>query len=81
MDLKNTVNIILKSLVSKEDQIQINENHNSSSFVFEVRVAQEDMGKLIGKKGRTIEALRTILEALSLKQNKRCIFLLLEDKQ
>ena len=62
---------IIKSLVEKPDEVQITENHGEYSMIIELRVSQDDMGKVIGKQGRIARAIRTILKAASVKENKK----------
>ena len=62
---------IVKSLVEKPDEVQITENHGEYSMIIELRVSQDDMGKVIGKQGRIARAIRTILKAASVKENKK----------
>lgn len=79
MELQHIVETLVKKLVSEPEQVEIKENQGEKTIVFEVRVAKQDMGKVIGRKGKTIEALRTIIGAFGVKQNKRCIFQLIEE--
>ena len=79
MELQKIVEALVKRLVSLPDQVEVKENQEEKTIVFEVRVDKKDMGKVIGKKGKTIEALRTIIGAFGVKQNKRCIFQLIEE--
>ena len=79
MELQQSVETLVKKLVSEPDQVEIKENQGEKTIVFEARVAKQDMGKVIGRKGKTIEALRTIIGAFGVKQNKRCIFQLIEE--
>ena len=58
-------------MVEKPDEVQITENHGEYSMIIELRVSQDDMGKVIGKQGRIARAIRTILKAASVKENKK----------
>ena len=71
---------LIKRLVSSPDQVEVAENQGERTIVFEVCVAKDDMGRVIGKKGKTIEALRTIVSAFGVKNKKRCILQLIEDE-
>lgn len=62
---------IVKSLVDKPEDVVITENHGEYSVIIELRVAKEDMGKVIGKQGRIAKAIRTVLKAASVKENKK----------
>ncbi|MBV1758318.1 MAG: KH domain-containing protein [Dethiosulfatibacter sp.] len=64
---------IAKSLVDNPDAVSINEVEGSQSLVIELKVAPEDMGKIIGKQGRIAKALRTLVKAAATKDNKRVI--------
>ena len=81
MELQKIVETLIKRLVSEPDQVKIKESQGEHTLVFEASVAKQDMGKVIGRKGKTIEALRTIVGACGVKQNKRCIFQLIEEEQ
>ena len=64
---------IAQALVDHPDQVQVNELENSSSIVIELRVAPEDMGKVIGKQGRIAKAIRTVVKAAATKESKKVI--------
>jgi len=81
MELEEIVTNLVKSLVSEADQVEVKASQGDKMLVFEVRVAKQDMGKVIGRKGKTIEALRTIIGACGVKHNKRCMFQLIEDEE
>ena len=81
MELKTIVEMLIKRLVSEPDQVEVKENQGETTLILEARVAKQDMGKMIGRKGKTIEALRTILGACATKQSQRCIFQLIEDEE
>jgi len=69
---------IAESLVDHVDQVKLNELHSDQAYIFELQVAKEDVGKVIGRGGKTAMAIRTILEAASGKQKKRVILEILE---
>ena len=79
MELKQVVENLIKRLVSEPDQVEVQENQGERTLVFEIRVAKDDMGRVIGKRGKTIEALRTIISAFGVKIKKRCILQLIEE--
>lgn len=64
---------IVQALVDNPEQVSVNEIEASQTTVLELRVAKEDMGKVIGKHGRTAHAIRTLLNAASGKSRKRYI--------
>jgi len=76
--LKELIKYILQALVDHPEQIKISEIEGKQSAVLEVKVAKEDIGKIIGKKGRTVQAIRTILSAASGKKKKRTIMEIVE---
>ncbi|MGN1301957.1 MAG: KH domain-containing protein [Clostridia bacterium] len=69
--MKETLTTIIKSLVTDESAISINEVEGEQSVIYEVKVAEKDMGKVIGKEGRIAKAIRTIMKALAAKENKK----------
>ena len=76
--LKELVDYIAKSLVDRPDEVQVTEVGGEQTIVYELRVAKEDLGKVIGKQGRTARAMRTILGAASTKLKKRSVLEILE---
>mgnify|MGYP003623970568 FL=1 len=71
--LKELVEYIAKSLVDKPEEVQVTEVGGEQTIVYELRVAKDDLGKVIGKQGRTARAIRTILGAASTKLKKRSV--------
>ncbi len=67
------VEYIAKALVDFPDQVSVNEIEGSQSIIIELKVAQEDMGKVIGKQGRIAKAIRTVVKAAAIKENKRVV--------
>ena len=76
--LKDLVEYIVKSLVDLPDQVRISEIEGEQTTVIEVNVAKEDLGKVIGKQGRTARAIRTILNATATKLGKRSVLEIIE---
>ena len=76
--LKDMIILIAKMLVDQPDQVHVNEIKGDQTSVFELKVAKSDLGKVIGKDGRTARALRTILTASSTKIRKRALLEILE---
>ena len=62
-----------KSLVDNPDAVIVNEVNGEQSIILKLTVAPEDMGKIIGKQGRIAKAIRTVIKAVAVKQNKRVI--------
>ena len=79
MEMHQVIENLVKRLVTHPDQVKVIENQGEQTCVFELKVAKEDMGRVIGKKGRIIEALRTIVFAFGVKRKKRCIIQLIEE--
>jgi len=69
--MKEFLTQIVKSLVDNPEEVQINQIEGSQTTVLELRVAKEDMGKIIGKQGRMANAIRNLLNAASGKTRKR----------
>lgn len=67
------VEYIAKSLVDNPDDVVVSEVEGSQSIIIELKVAPEDMGKVIGKQGRIAKAIRTVVKAAAIKDNKRVI--------
>ena len=67
------VEYIAKSLVDNPDEVSVNEIEGSQSIIIELKVAPDDMGKIIGKQGRIAKAIRTVVKAAAIKENKRVV--------
>jgi predicted RNA-binding protein YlqC (UPF0109 family) len=78
VNLKELVRYMAEALVDYPERVQVNEVEGSSTSVIELRVAKEDLGKVIGKQGRTARAMRTILSAASTKIRKRAVLEIIE---
>ena len=69
--MKETLEVIIKSLVDNKEAVTITEKNEASNLVLEVKVANEDMGKVIGKQGKIAHAIRTVMKAVSAKEHKK----------
>ncbi len=69
--MQGLVEFIAKSLVDDPSQVHVSEIEGESSVILELRVGPEDMGRIIGKGGRTVNAMRTLIRVLAAKQGKR----------
>ena len=69
--MKELVEVIAKSLVDYPDEVQVTETENDKAVVLELKVAQSDMGKVIGKQGRIAKAIRTVVRAAGSKGDKK----------
>ena len=76
--LKELVECMAKALVDSPDQVRVSEIEGQNSSVIELHVAKDDLGKVIGKQGRTARAMRTILSAASTKIRKRSVLEIIE---
>lgn len=71
--MKELVEVIAKSLVDYPDEVQVTETENDKAVVLELKVAQSDMGKVIGKQGRIAKAIRTVVKAAASKEDRKVI--------
>lgn len=69
--MKEILETIINTLVSKKEAVSINQIDGEQSIIFEVKVAEEDMGKIIGRQGSIAKSIRTIMKAVASKENKR----------
>ena len=69
--MKEVLHTIIENLVDDKASISINEIEGEKSVVFEVKVAESDMGKIIGKQGKIAQSIRSIMKAVSAKEHKR----------
>ena len=76
--MKELIKYIVQAMVDHPEQIEVSEVEGKHSTVLEVKVAKEDIGKIIGKQGRNAQAIRTILNAASAKTKKRTIMEIIE---
>jgi hypothetical protein len=78
--VKELIELIAKSLVDKPDNVQVSQLDGEQSSIIELKVAPEDVGKIIGKQGRNVQAIRVILSAAGMKLKKRFILELIEKR-
>ena len=71
--MKELVEVIAKALVDHPEEVVVTESENEKSIVLELRVAQPDMGKVIGKQGRIAKAIRSFVKAAAAKSDKKVI--------
>jgi uncharacterized protein len=76
--MKDLIKYIAQALVDKPDEVVVSEVEGNQTSVLELKVAKEDLGKVIGKQGRTARAMRTILSAASAKVKKRTVLEIIE---
>jgi hypothetical protein len=78
MEMKELIRYIAKALVDNPEAVEVSEVEGEQTSVIELKVAKEDLGKVIGKQGRTARAMRTILSAASTKIRKRSVLEIIE---
>lgn len=71
--MKELVEVIAKALVDFPEEVHVTETENEKSIVLELRVAQSDMGKVIGKQGRIAKAIRSVVKAAASKEEKKVV--------
>jgi len=77
--MKELIEYIVKSIVDNPEEVDVTQIDGESTIVFELRVKQEDVGKVIGKKGRTINAIRTLVNASAAKSGMRAMLEIVEE--
>ncbi len=76
--MKEFIEFVAKHLVDKPEEVEVTEELKESKVVFKLKVGESDIGKVIGKKGKTAQALRTLLSAIGAKEGKRAILEILD---
>jgi predicted RNA-binding protein YlqC (UPF0109 family) len=77
-ELKALVQFLAQQLVDRPDEVEVDELEENGAAVFELTVAEDDLGKVIGKQGRTARALRTVLSAAAARSRVRAVLEILE---
>jgi predicted RNA-binding protein YlqC (UPF0109 family) len=77
--MKELVSFLAKQLVNQPDAVEVKETQGETASVLELRVAKEDLGRVIGKQGRTAKAMRTILNAAASRTNRKVVLEILEE--
>lgn len=78
--MKELIEIIAKSLVDNPTEVHVNEIEGEQSIILELKVAPADMGKVIGKQGRIAKAIRTVLKAAAMKEDKKVVVEIIDVK-
>ena len=78
--MKDLVEVIAKSLVDNPSEVQVNEIQGEQDLILELRVAPEDMGKVIGKQGRIAKAIRTVVKAAALNKEQKIVVEIIDVK-
>jgi predicted RNA-binding protein YlqC (UPF0109 family) len=76
--MRETIEMIVKAIVDDADAVEVREVERKDGLLIEVSVAEGDMGKLIGRQGRTVRALRSLVHAAGMKQKRRYILEIVE---
>ncbi len=71
--MKEILETLIKSLVEKQDEVTITEKTEEKQTVYEVKVAESDMGKVIGKQGRVAKSIRTVMKSIAGKEHKKIV--------
>ena len=78
--MKELVQLLARSLVNHPDAVEVKEIQGDMASVLELKVAKEDLGRIIGKQGRTAKSIRTILNAAASRANRRVVLEIIEEK-
>jgi predicted RNA-binding protein YlqC (UPF0109 family) len=78
--MKALVQFLAQQLVNNPDAVEVKETQGDTASVLELRVAKEDLGRVIGKQGRTAKSIRTILNAVASRTNRKVVLEIIEDK-
>jgi predicted RNA-binding protein YlqC (UPF0109 family) len=78
--MRELVQYLARSLVNNPDAVEVKENEGDAAAVFELKVAKEDLGRIIGKQGRTAKSIRAILNAAASRTNRKVVLEIVEEK-
>lgn len=78
--MKELVQLLARSLVNHPEAVEVNEVHGDTASVLELKVAKDDLGRIIGKQGRTAKSIRTILNAAASRTNRKVVLEIIEEK-
>ncbi|MBI3301997.1 MAG: KH domain-containing protein [Deltaproteobacteria bacterium] len=78
--MKDLVLYLAKSLVNHPDEVEVKEIQGETAAILELRVAKEDLGRIIGKQGRTAKSIRTLLNAAASRTNRKVVLEIIEEK-
>jgi predicted RNA-binding protein YlqC (UPF0109 family) len=78
--MKDLVQYLAKSLVNNPDAVEVKETEGENASVFELKVAKEDLGRIIGKQGRTAKSIRTLLNAAASRTNRKVVLEIVEEQ-
>ena len=78
--MKELVQYLAKALVNNPDAVEVKETEGENALVLEVKVAKEDLGRIIGKQGRTAKSIRTLLNAAASRTNRKVVLEIVEER-
>jgi predicted RNA-binding protein YlqC (UPF0109 family) len=78
--MKELVQFLARQLVNNPDAVEVKEARGDTTSVLELRVAKEDLGRVIGKQGRTVKSIRTILNAVASRTNRKVVLEIIEEE-
>ena len=78
--MKDLVSYLAKSLVNHPNEVEVKEIQGETAAILELRVAKEDLGRIIGKQGRTAKSIRTLLNAVASRTNRKVVLEIVEEK-
>ena len=78
--MKELLQFLAQSLVNHPEQVEVKETQSDNASVLELKVAKEDLGRIIGKQGRTAKSIRTILNAAASRTNRKVVLEIIEEK-
>ena len=78
--MKELVQYLAKALVNNPDAVEVKETEGENALVLEVKVAKEDLGRVIGKQGRTAKSIRTLLNAAASRTNRKVVLEIVEER-
>lgn len=79
--MKELVEVIAKALVENPDEVRVSERESEKTIIVELRVAPTDMGKVIGKQGRIAKAIRAVVKAAGIRQDKKVVVDILDENE
>jgi predicted RNA-binding protein YlqC (UPF0109 family) len=78
--MKDLVSYLAKSLVNHPDEVEVKEIQGETAAILELRVAKDDLGRIIGKQGRTAKSIRTLLNAVASRTNRKVVLEIVEEQ-
>ena len=78
--MKELVQFLARSLVNQPDAVEVKETQSDTASILELKVAKEDLGRIIGKQGRTAKSIRTILNAAASRTNRKVVLEIVEEQ-